>query len=103
MQIYSKYAVNKSEGEVQLIDGKVRIPIGGWKGLTTRELEHEDIIYALRRDWIEIKDSEPTTPEAPERPALKVINPVKDADTHVELSKVEVAPTKEKVAPKKKA
>jgi len=78
MQIYAKYAVNKSGGEVQLIDGKVRIVVGGWEGLTRNELEHEDIVYAIRRDWIELVDEEPQTPRKPERKPLKLINPQAD-------------------------
>jgi hypothetical protein len=104
MQLYSKYVVNKSTGEVQLIDGKVRIPLGGWRGLTTKELEHEDIVYALRRDWIELKDTQPTTPETPEKPALKMIDPAKDPYAHEEMAKVESVPanTKEKPTTKPK-
>lgn len=74
MNIYTKFAVNKSQGEVQLIEGKVKIPVGGWKGLTAKELEHEDIVYALRRDWIELVKDAPSGPETPEKLPLTFVS-----------------------------
>ena len=112
MNIYKAYAVNKSDAEVQLIDGSVKIPIGGWRGLTAREVEHEDIIYALRREWIVVQVDKPTTLETPPKKPLDYIETagkdpgvgddglpanLKSVDDFKEGSKVEEV----KTAPKK--
>lgn len=72
MDIFVKYAVNKSQGVVQIVDGRVRIPVGGWKGLTRIEVDHPDIVDALRRDWIDLVDQKPTSPEDPPKKPLKI-------------------------------
>lgn len=74
MQIFEKYAVNKSQGIVQIIDGRVRIPVGGWRGLTRIEVQHADVVDALRREWIELVDEQPKSPEEPPRKPIKLFN-----------------------------
>lgn len=74
MQLFIKYAINKSNGVVQIIDGRVRIPLGGWRGLTRIEAEHPDVVDALRRDWIDLVDHEPTLPENPPKKPIKLYN-----------------------------
>lgn len=71
--MFAKFAVNKTEAEVQMIDNRLCIVVGGWRGITEEELKHPDIVYALRKDWIELLDKEPKKPESPPRRKVKTI------------------------------
>lgn len=74
MDLFAKYAVNKTDNEVQMIDNRLRVAPGGWQGVTEEELKHPDIVYALRKGWIELTAKEPSKPQAPARKPLKIIN-----------------------------
>lgn len=71
---YTKFAVNtaKPEAEVQLIDGQIKIAIGGWAGLTRNEIDHPDIIGSMRKGWIKVQDIEPKGEAAPELPGPEI-------------------------------
>ena len=72
--MFVKYAVNKSQSEVQMIDNRICIPVGGWQGITEDELKHPDILYAFRKDWISLEDNQPKSPAKPERKRVKTVN-----------------------------
>lgn len=69
--MFVKYAVNitkEPKAEVQMIDGRVRVAIDGWEGITAREVDHDDIVHAVRKGWIKLEDAQPTVEKAPEQP-----------------------------------
>jgi hypothetical protein len=76
--IFKKWLVNSTDGdataEVQLIDGRIRVPRGGWVGVTDREADHEDVVQAIRRNWIKVVEVEPKSPEVPEVRKPKISN-----------------------------
>jgi hypothetical protein len=72
--MFAKYAVNLSQAEVQMIDNQIKIPVGGWEGITKTELDHVDVIYAVRQKWIKLQDKEPTTDKSPPKQAVTTIN-----------------------------
>ena len=70
--MFAKYAVNLTDNTVQLIDNKITIVGNGWRGLTQGELDHPDVIYAIRKDWIKLEEKQPKGPESPKRKPIKV-------------------------------
>lgn len=75
MSIFAEYAVNNTNAEVQMIDNKIKIPGNGWRGVTSEELKHPDIIYALRMEWITLVKKEPTGEASPPRRKPVISNP----------------------------
>lgn len=72
--MFAKYAVNKTDSEIQMLDNKLCIVVNGWMGVTEEELRHPDILYALRKDWISLEEKEPKKPSKPAKPRLKTHN-----------------------------
>lgn len=102
--MFVKYAVNIDPiAEVQLIDGRIRIKIGGWEGLTAREIEHDDVVQAVRRNWIRLDDKEPTTAKAPEQPKPHIINTDAKQGTQTPTAATTPEADAKKAAPKKAA
>lgn len=69
--MFTKYAINITadpKAEVQLLDGRLKIAIDGWQGITEREEDHDDIVFAVRRKWIRLDEAEPKSSQAPVQP-----------------------------------
>lgn len=92
--LFTNYAVNISDTEVQMIDNRVVIKKGGWKGLTAREVDHEDVIYALRKGWIKLSATEPKTEEDPAKVEVKLSKPSDFSGKTLEEVKAEKAEKK---------
>ena len=67
-----KYATNKSTGNASFFDGKLLIPIGGYRLIPEEYEDHEDIKGAVLRGWIILSDTEPgTSSEGPGLPTIE--------------------------------
>lgn len=71
----SKFLLNRSAGNVGLVEGRILIPIGGFTEIADEHAEHPDIIDAKRRGWVEILDSAPgDNPAGPGLPPVETEN-----------------------------
>lgn len=61
----AKYLVNKLISNVSLIDDRIQIKPLASVQVAESELEHGDVIDALRRNWVEISDQLVATGEVP--------------------------------------
>lgn len=59
MAMAFKWLVNISDAEVQLNDGRVRVPFKGWERVTERIADSEETIDCITRGWLVQYDSEP--------------------------------------------
>lgn len=100
MQLFAKYAVNQSKCEVQMIDGTIKIAIGGWEGLTIREIDHIDVLSAYRKGWIDLKDEEPKTPRVPAKEKVTLSDPTQGKTIEqVKAQVVRLGPKEESETP----
>jgi len=58
-----KYLVNISSAEVQLIEGKVKVPFKGCVPVSKKEADHDDVADCIRRKWVKLVEREPTEGE----------------------------------------
>lgn len=55
-----QFIVNQLDHQLQLLDGNVKLlPNGGWARITDAQAEHEDVVYALNRNWATLTTKEP--------------------------------------------
>jgi len=65
-----KYAINLTDAEVQMCDGKVAIPVKGFGRIFWKNAETEEVIDCIQRGWIsELMDTEPTAEEIAKKTA----------------------------------
>lgn len=55
-----KYVKNLLDSKLFIFDTQVGIPAGDFVVLSDKEVEHTDIAFCLRRNWIELTDTKPT-------------------------------------------
>lgn len=84
-----KYVVNISQAEVQMIDGKVKVPFKGYVPVSLREADHDDVVDCIRRKWIVLREREPTEGEL-----AKLVEGVEDPPK-IEFEKPAVAGSSE--------
>lgn len=73
-----RYLLNTSDThETQLLDGKVRVPAGGWAEITEAQSESEEVQDCVRRNWVKLETKKPSgksdpdpTPVVAETPAV---------------------------------
>lgn len=92
-----KYLVNISDAEVQLIEGKVKVPFKSYVPVSKREADHDDVADCIRRKWVKLIDREPTPGELE-----KLVSGVEDKP-EISFSEPEVRGTTEPPRAKKAA
>jgi hypothetical protein len=97
--MFDWYLLNKTQTEVQLLEGTVRVPIDGWTAVTKAEIETLEVVGAVRKGWIEATQTKPKGTESPFKPAVEKLAEVAP---NADGSKTMPAPTAED-APKRKA
>ena len=66
----SKYLINKLTTNVSLVDNRIRIAPLGSVQVSQAELEHSDVIDAIRRNWVRESDV-PTSQPAASGPTIE--------------------------------
>jgi hypothetical protein len=72
VDINTVYLVNKLPHSVIMKGGYINIPAGGYVKVREADLEHDDVLYAMNRDWVEAHTEVPDTSDLP-KPATLVI------------------------------
>lgn len=73
----AKYLVNLTKTHFSADDNRIFVERGRYVPITDAEAEHADIVFSIRRGWVEVTDTEPTAePEAKEE--VKITEPFKE-------------------------
>lgn len=72
VDIKTVYLVNKLPHSVVMKGGYINIPAGGYVKVREADLDHDDVLYAMNRDWVEAHTDEPDTSGLP-KPVAPVI------------------------------
>lgn len=85
-----KYLINKLKTNVSLVDDRIQIKPLASIPVAQTELEHEDVIDAIRRNWVEVSEVSVTAPETAQ-PKIEIQrSPLEGAKSPQEL---DAAPT----------
>lgn len=90
-----KYLVNLLESHIQMMDNKLFVKRGEHIQITDKEAEHEDVIYAIRNKWAELRDQEPNGSSTPSAPEMTFAKPTIQGFSSIEELKASEAPVVE--------
>lgn len=94
-----KYVVNISSAEVQMIDGKVKVPFRDYVPVSAKEAAHDDVVDCIRKKWIMLLEYEPNEQQmtkllanVEDRPSIEFTPPPELGLTEFPKDKVPVTP-----------
>lgn len=74
-----KYLVNLTESHFSADDNRIFVKRGQYAPITASEAEHDDVIFAIRRGWVEVTDKEPSNKPDTQPEPIKFAEPFEES------------------------